>query len=488
MTKQASAKTLMLLVPFLLGGCAPAFGPLVREKCQNDGCTKEQQYAAEAYAYRAKFTTENPDGTLSINYAVLPNAEVARIVKNRLDDLASVLDYKEPLWAAYIEEFGLRPELERQEKIFQALYARLRLIDNYNNFKEYMGERSSYLPQDHGRGYDAARVFVEDVFAAYPFTSDRIENARSSGILKEVERFIWSARRELGRKEQDPAYPDDPNRFIWRPEEVGIEFVGYKVIDMANPRDNYVDYIEGTRLVMTKDGWKKENKPALKLFIPNGGYSAVLIIDKDKEGEIGSLLPDFVERVSRITTGENLATNEIISRLFPMTEEEKRVKPKDPPPIMVEIAPVGKNKVDVWEYKDGGWTVPFKYKTERADNYSVSVKIKGDDQTSHDPTSPNKQVEYFRKMWNGNGSVYENFYPQPPYDQSNIVRVSVSDKRVVMVTNNGDEITGYVTPGTNKFIKDNPYSVEYTESNDVRWLLMDEDGDGKYEKRRQVAR
>ena len=131
--------------------------------------------------------------------------------------------------------------------------------------------------------------------------------------------------------------------------------------------------------------------------------------------------------------------------------------------------------------------MPFRYKNERADNYNVSVKIKGDDQASHDPTSPTKKIEYFRKEWNGNGNVYENFYPQPPYDQSNVVNVSVSGTRVVIVTNNGDEISGYIIPSSDKFIKDVPYSIEYTESQN-RWLLMDEDNDGKYEKRRQIAR
>lgn len=490
MTKrQGVGVVFLLLVPLLWGGCAPAMGPLVREKCQNDGCTKEQQYAAEAYAYRLKLAKENPDGTFSVRYAVLPNNEVARIVKNRLDDLDFVLDYNNPDWAPYIEEFGLRDELEQQKRIFKAGYGRLRLVDLHNDFKEYMGERSSYLLYNHGRGYDVSKVFAEDVFAAYPFTSDRIENARANGMLKEVERFVWSARRELGRKEPDPNDPDDKNKFVWHPDETGIEFISYKIMDTASPRDNSVDYVEGTRLAMKKNGLEKESKPALKLFVPSGGYGAVLVMDKDKEGEIGFLLPDFVEQVSRVTSAQGLVNDSILSRLFQRTEEEeKRFKPtKALPPIVVEIAPVGKNKVDVWEYNNNGWTVPFKYKNERADNYSVSIKLKGEDESGYDPTSPTKQIVYFRKMWNGNGSVYEQFYPQSPYDQANLVRVSVSDKRVVLVTNNGDEITGYVTPGANKFIKDNPYSIEYTES-ETRWLLMDEDNDGKYEKRRQVAR
>jgi len=292
-TRRASVSVFLLLAALLWGGCAPAFGPLVREKCQNDGCTREQQYVAEAYAYRLKFTTENTDGTFSINYAVLPNHMVASIVKNRLDDLDQILNPNNPDWAPYIKEFGLRSELEHQEKIFEALYARLQLVDNFNNFKNYMGERSSYRPPEMDRGYDASKVFVEDVFSAYPFTSDRIEQARASGMLKEVERFVWSARRELGRKDPDPLDPEDQNKFVWRPEEIGVEFISYKIMDTARPRDSNVDYIEGTRLSMTKDGLRHESKPALKLFVPSGNYSAVLVVDKDKEGEIGFLLPDY---------------------------------------------------------------------------------------------------------------------------------------------------------------------------------------------------
>ena len=441
MTKRLDVSVIFLVLVALLfiGGCAPSFGPLVREKCQKDGCTKEQQYLAEAYAYRLKLTKENPDGTFSPNYAVLPNKEVAEIVKNRLDDLNSVLDYKNVDWTKFIEEFNLRPELEREEKVFKALYSRLRLIDNYNNFKEYMGETSPNRPRELDSGYDASLVFVEDVFKAYPFVSDRIEVARAGGNLKEVERFVWSARRELGRKEPDPNYPDDENKFTWRPEEVGVEFVSYKIIDTPSPRDNKVDYVEASRLVMTKDGFKKESKPAFKLFVPASGYYAVLVLDKDRENEIGFLLPDFVEQVSSVVSAESLATDTIISRLFPIEEKEKRIKPKPLPQVIVEIAPVGKNKVDVWEQNVNGWIIPFKYKNERSDNYSVTVKIKGEDNGRHDPSNPNKQIENFSKEWTGNGRVIERFRPKAPFDQSNIVNVAVSGRRVVFVTTDGNE-------------------------------------------------
>lgn len=473
----------------IISGCAPRYANLMRQKGQNEGWTKEQQAVAEHLSYRLKFTKENLDGTFSVNYCVLPNELVAKIVKARIDDLGEVLDYKNPDWAPYIKAFGLRGELEREEKVFKANYNRLRLIDNHNKFRQLMGQISSSRPMETDLCYDASRVFVEDVFATFPFTSDRIEEARKSGKLNEVERILWSAKRAFGRKDQDPSDPDDPNKFVWRAEEIGIEFVSYKILDDPNPRDNNLDYVEGTRFTMTSNGMRRESRPALRLFVPDRSWPAVLVIDKDKEGEVGFALPDSVETVSAtLTTAESLFnTPEIVNSLFPVSLQERRVQPKDPPPVIVDIAPVGRNRIEVWEYNDQGWTVPFRYKNDRADNYYVSVKIKGDENAHFDPSAINKQIEYLKKQWNGGGNVVEYFRSKPPFDQANLVNISVGGNRVVVVTNQGEEITGYVTSGSNRVIQDRPYQVEYTES-EKRWLLADEDNDGKFEKRKQVAR
>ena len=240
---------------------------------------------------------------------------------------------------------------------------------------------------------------------------------------------------------------------------------------------------------MKPDGMHKESKPALKLFVPDRSWPAVLVLDRDKEGDVGFMLPDLVKTFSSsLTSAASLFNSaDIIDNLFPVSEQEKRIRPKDRPPITVDIAPVGRNKVDVWEKNDQGWTIPFRYKNDRFDNYNVTAKIKNDESQYFDPSATNKRIDYLKKEWSGTGNVTEFFRPKAPFDEANIVSISVGGNRILMVTNHGEEVTGYVTTGSNKVIQDKPYQVEYTES-EKRWLLADEDNDGKFEKRKQVAK
>lgn len=482
-------KLLPLLVAISVSSGCATYKSLMLDYGNEKGWTKDKQYAAYHYSPRVNgMLIPDGQGGFTVNSNFLSIKRVAETNKTHLEDLDYVLDYNNSEWAPYIKHFGLREHFERQEEVAKTQYTYLHLAELYQTFKDYMGYRSYYRPRELDEGFNPSSIFVENVTESFPFTSDMVEEARNRGTLREVGRFVWSEKNTLGIKAPDPDDPEDPNKFIWRALDEGIEFVSYKITDTEVPRDNYADYIEGTRLVVTKSGdVKREKGPALKLFVASDGYSSVLVIDKDKEGEIGHILPDFVEKISRVRYAKGLMQESVLSKLFYEPEKQKRIPPKDPPPITVEIAPVGKNKINLWEENAQGWLVPFKYKNERADNFSVAVKIKGDENSHHDPSSPNKQVEYFKKTWTGNGNVAEYFYPQSPFDQSNVLNVSVMDKRVVLVTNDGREVTGYVTPGSNTVIKDNPYSAEYDEG-EKRWLLMDEDGDGKYEKKKQVSR
>lgn len=473
-----------LLLFMGLAGCSITLRSSFNKQCAAEGWSNDECQVYFYYGVRLKFTRENSKGGYDVYYAVMPNQLAASIIKARLDDLDYVLDYKNKDWAKYIKEFGLREELEREEKVFKAIYVRLQLRENHNNFKDYMGESSYSRPRHLDDAYDASKIFVEDVLRAYPFTSAQIDEARANGTLKEIERLVWFSERTLGRKEPDPNDPDDSNKFIWKPVKVGIEFVSYKILDAEQPRDSNAEYVEGTRLEITEDGKsERESKPALRLFVPSNGYGSVLVVDKDREGAIGFLLPDFVEKFARVTSAQNLMTDTVLSMLFYEPEQSKRVPPKDLSPITVEIAPVGKNKVDVWETNLNGWTVPLKYKNELADNYSIDVKVRGSEKEDFD-SSKAKQVEYIKKIWDSNGNVVEHYKPKPPYND-NLLQAQASGKRLVLVMTNGEEESGYVTPGLNKFVQDKPYSIVYTQG-EKRWMIRDEDGDGRYEKKREM--
>jgi len=488
MTKRLIIKiTIIFLMAVTLNGCAPRYRFLVRDKAAAAGWTKEQQAVSEHLSYRLLCTKENSDGTFEINHACLPNETVAKIVKQRLDDLNSVLDYKNQEWAPYLKAFpNLREEAEREEKIFKAVYNRLKLVDFHNQFLNYLGERSSLRPMDLDLGYDDKKVFIEDVFAAYPFTSSHIEEARKNGKLDDIQTVLWFNKMKFDRKEPDPSDPNDPNKFIWQPKETGIELISYKILDGPKPQEKKNDYIEGTRFTISGSSFKRESKPALKIFLPEG-RPAVIVSDYDKEGEIGFAIPDAVENFYvNPETSESLFNGAAIANLFQVTEKERRIPPKDLPPLNIEIAPIGQNKIEIWEEKSQGWTVTLRYKNDRRDNYNIRVKIKDDEKIHFDPTA-SKQIEYFKKEWFGNGNVVEFFKSKPPFDNPSLAAVSINGTKVLLITIQGQDITGNITTGPNIVIQDTPYQIEYTEG-EKRWLIKDENGDGIYEKKRPIAK
>jgi len=478
------APIVIVFLAIISSGCAITLRSSFQDQCKTEGWTNDQCDVAFYHGLRQKFTVENGNGGYEPSYNVLTRELVLRIFDDRLTDLDDLLDYKNKDEAKFLKEFGLRAYLERQEKIFKADRDRLQLVDNHSKFREYMGESSSSRSNHHDR-FNSASVFVEDLAGAYPFVSTQIEQARTNGSLKEIERFTWFANVALGRKEPDPNDPEDQNKFIWKPIKLGVEFVSYKIMDGEQPKDNNVEYIEGTRLEIADNGnVKRESKPSVKVFVSGGGYNSVVVIDKDKEGEIGFSLPDFVENSQRVNSAQGLMTGSLFSKLFYEPQSKNRIPPKDPPPIVVEIAPVGKTKVDVWETNANGWTVPMRYKNDTADNYSVEAKIKNSELDGFDHSKP-KQIEHFKKTWESTGRVVEYFRPKAPYDQANLTTVSVYGKDVRLVTVDGDVIQGVVTPNSNKFLQDKPYEISYIQA-ERRWLIKDEDGDGKYEKKRET--
>ena len=96
-------------------------------------------------------------------------------------------------------------------------------------------------------------------------------------------------------------------------------------------------------------------------------------------------------------------------------------------------------------------------------------------------------MEYIRKLWTGvgDGRVVEYYHLKPPYDQANLSDANVRGNDISIVTVEGEVTQGVITPGSNKWIQDKPYEISYTLANN-RWLIRDEDGDGKYEKKRQI--
>jgi len=482
----------------LLVACAPSYRLKFEEQAKKEGWTKNEVKASYYYSFRVLFGKPNEDGTFGILYSRLPKAEVVKQIDRRLKDLADILNPKNERLNRYIKEFGLGEHFERQEKIFKAIRARMLTAHLHDTFEDllrqrrwYSGKRDKY-GYDHSRGYDLQIFLVGDLGEMFPFKSKLIEEVRQKGWLKEVERSTFEHYRKFDRKEPDPNFPDDPRKFLWQSKKYALEVVKYKImVPGEKPENNFGNYVEVFRL---NDNGRKESAPAIKAFLDGKGSSAVAVIDINKEQEVGFGLPDFVEKISE----SDLISPAMFERLFPNEEKYKRIEPKRPP-IRLEIARVGE-PIDTWEKADSpqGWTVPFSYKREPTpSNYNVRLKFKrkkSDEKTKdHDRL---REIEYVMKEWFSNkesqwviGQVVEYFRPKSPYSEPLVeakVLFGENMKKVQVFLSDGTEKTVFVTPGPNVFIENEPEAVAYTLGK-KRWFLKDEDGDGKYEKRKQIS-
>lgn len=491
-------KLCVLGLALLLPSCAKSYREEFLRRAKAKGWTEAQQYTALHYSYRLLFGRENPDKTYGVLYSRLPLERLVETIDKDLKNIGEVLGYEYPDTVKWVDAFELREYFERQERIYLTRRDRVRTAQLNQEFQEIMGTKSSWghrdeFGYDHSKGYDPKILLLPSPLETYTFDSAIINDAKAKGILEEIERYTVNHKRTLDRKEQDPLYPDDPNQFIWRARQYALEIVKYKLrVEGEKPQDNLGNYVEGYRI---RDDGTKESRPCLRAFLDGRGSYAVAVLDDDIENrDVGFGLPDFVERTSE---GDIMSSN-LIARLFPEDPRWKRVRPYEPP-IRVEIARVGQ-EVELWEKAQDpkGWMVPISYKlASDEDNYNVRLKLKlpKNHQENH---GKHKlfEIEYFVKEWTDGsqynpsaGRVWEYFKPKAPFNEklARLETVASEDtKKVRFVFVDGREDTGYVTPVPNRFIGEKPEAIAFT-LGERRWLIKDEDGDGIYEKKKQIS-
>lgn len=496
-----------------LAGCQPTLQDhFKQDTCDQKKWTDEQCRAAFTRGTRLLFGKENPDkkGEYEVNYGVLNISDVDREIKNLRADIGTALDYNNKGDSKFIDVHNLRPHLEHQEKVLEALDSALQTVSLYSEFQRQTGlsvDYSSYgyNGNSHVDSYDLKKIFgAKDLSLAYPFTSDQIENARKQGKLEEIESIDFKFNRVLDHKIPDPSDPGDPkdeNRFIWRPHSERLSATNYKIWDTKSdpkPENSLGNYIEVYR--MSENG-NKESSPALKIFSPQGNGQGVLVLDSDREGkDPGFGLPDSVETVYISGLRDIIQNQTLLGRIFQEKEKQERIKPQTKP-VFAEIARAGQPAMDMWEKSPdaSGWKLNLKYQNPLKNNYNVHLKLMRDAKNTNGGQPPDivTTIEYISKEWTGGdrftpsiGAVIEFFNPKPPYDKENIAKASVRESENTKMLNfeftDGTLESGIVSSGTNKYIEDEPYAVEYTEGS-TRWRIEKDQGSSVFNKRKQVA-
>ncbi|MDP3710517.1 MAG: hypothetical protein Q8R29_02205 [bacterium] len=481
----------VFLLYLLLISCAPSYRSEFYRRVEEKGYNEQEQESAYYFSFR-QLLGKWENGEFKLVYSVLPKTWVRKQLDSYIKTLEEVVDYKNEEMAKYLKTFGLRGYFEHRLEVFRAIHARVHASELKDTFEELMGMRSWYqsrrdrFGRDHGLGYDPSILLTLDFRKENPFESATVNQARESQILKETEKYILTFHREFDHREPDPNYPDDKNRFVWKPKDYKLVVTKSKILEGVRPQNNFANYLEIRRVGVSEE---LEQYPAVKGFLSGNGSYAVVVIDVDDgKNKTGYGLPDFVEKVEEWY----LTSPAMFERIFPNKEEYKLVEPKLPE-VKVEIAKAGK-EFDFWEYAPDakGWTIPFPYKIPPLlSNYNVRLKFKEGHKA---PDQLAREIEYVLKEWTDGdryrpsiGMVVEYFKPNAPYDK--VFRADVlhqqDTKKVQFIFTDGKSQDGFVGEKS-AFTKDRPELIAYT-LGDTRYLIKDENGDGVYEKRKRVS-
>ena len=512
--------TLIFLPLLILSGCADPYNNIGEREFVQVGWNKARVWAAVAETYQYNFLVANSEGKMEIKYGVLPREEVIKELDKMLTNIDAVLSYRNKEDRQYVDFFGLQKFFEDQEKVLKLTRNRLMAHELYSKFEEMTrGHSNSYHHDpysssgygDYGysagserelaknnpdiktRGY-SYKVYVPlDMVDLFKFRMEKFETAKKEGKLKPIDEGRYLVKRTFAKKRQEPG-KDDPNEFVWLPRVLSLEVEFFKIINEEKVRDNSPDLAEGWRTV---DG-KREAHPCFVLFFING--NGVMVLDTNRQGETGFGLPDHVMMVGGLRSSEEVfSSQQLLTAIFEV-EEGKKIERKKPElkEIAVEFAPVGV-PVDLWEKAPtpDGWRVPFAYKDDLGINFRLALKWeKPHLQSENDPPKLYRKLESVDKRWhNGKGgmsigNVKEHFRPKPPYDVD-LIKAEVltveSERRVLFIMKDGSEERATIVPGSNKYIEDEPFAVEYDEA-DIRWRLEKSKDSKVFDKRRRMAK
>jgi hypothetical protein len=407
--------TLAIIATMFLAACTPPYRQAFEDAGKEKHWTHKQVLAAFAYYDRIGWAREVKEGSgqYVVIYGKVPTSKVDSQIDTVLKDLDSSLDPNNAEMKQYLDTFGLRKDLEHEEEVTEAQKSRVHAAVLENQFEETMGDKPSYGHEaEMSGGYNIRKIFTsKDLSEVFPFKSDEIEGAKKDGSLKPIETLELDLSSQYDHKASDPAHPDDSEAFVWKGKKMSIRLTNYKIVTEEQPQNNKGNYIEGYRVV---DG-KQESKPALKIFFPNTGYGAVVLIDIDREGDAGFGMPDILETVGGLENAQDVIRDgRLLATLFQDKKSEKRVLPPQNL-FKIEISRTDK-PIDPWEKSADadGWIVPYKYASTTGENFNVRIKFKKV-QMPADGAYPDgdhahsmyREIEYIAKEYTKAGKRYD---------------------------------------------------------------------------------
>ena len=502
----------VILVCFFLSGCTKPFVVACREiatqpldKGGQYGWTEEQAKAACADANRFLAGKLSEDKAYwEMDYTkIITTEEVLAYVKDQLRSIDLLLSYKDEKNARDLDFFkGFRQGLEREEKRLRWVEQRLRYVINYNIFVDKVGEPDNgeaikkLMP--YGRkAYSLRLIYPISDLKQLKFTADYVEAAKKDGSLKLIGEFPIVETKEFAEKIPDR---DDPNKFNWKSHYRGWLIKAYKVMPGKDqPTKSNADYIEIFKAKFNKTekngkefvgfekqfavaGFKSRGKDTVNIFVIDYDFDVIQGYSPDK------IFEAFID----IIFGNEIYTNdyvrkEVLEILYnPPIAEGKEYRKKPPEkPLYVEIAKMGEVTASAWE--EGDFSVPFSYAATGPGKFDLLVdivwaKAKTPEEKRIEEEGF-KKIEFFKIAYKkeGNVKVIEYYTPKSEYSQQDIKEGTAYSETFRIRRKGQPEISADI-----KFFADRVKAIDYEYGG--RWYrILDENNDGKFEKRRKIA-
>lgn len=485
------------VIPFFKSCADSAVDPAKEWKYtaqQAGGACDEAQFYADPHQTvlneEKKIRELNPNGVLT--------ADLEKVMQDQAASLDRWLSYQNRGDARFVDWFpGFRKGLELAEAATLYILRRLGYARTYNEFTDVVGELPPEMrPKEVNYFFPAGRKFYS-MRLLYPlaplekisFAAEYLETAKKGGLLKLVDVFEVSSAQEFAKK-----LPNiyDPNDFQWKQDLRGWVVKSYKVLpDKEKPADNIVHYIEIYR--KNRDLSGTESLPASRGFLAAGGSRvSVFVLDYDREGSPGFDSPDKVIRTwADVNTGRDLFANvflreSILDSLYdqPQSNIEDRLYRRKPleQEIYTSIVKMGEAQIDVWE--SGNWNVPFDYRNLTRELALEYVKPKTSEEQRKEELEKVKKIKILVRSFQNDGkkNVIEYWIPRAEYAERDISDSSATGSDTFRIRRRGkQEEVGEI----NYFGK---YRRLIHYSYGGRWFsILDADGDGIFEKKRQIA-
>ncbi|AZU97696.1 hypothetical protein PGDDIFCJ_00066 [Thermus phage YS40_Isch] len=435
-----------LTLALVLTGCALTTPQAFYESSPDNWSDKERKVAF-FYALQ-KENTEITDQGRIIKRDILTFTDILDLIKRMQNDFNYVL--QNPDWVDYLLWTGSNTSVNNTKYAWEALYKCFNAIYIQNELADLL----NIVLDDNYEKYNQKFIFACPTLAEKLKLDDpRVEEAKRSGSLIPNQIVNMDINTPAG--------------------ELSLEIVSYIAVqtEPKTPQEEFERWFAPS--LYSEIFLVGSNVPIVRMYRMSGNSTVynLIVVDTDKPEDYGFGLPDMLLRETFFSPMEFISAK--LQVLMPKPKNLVSLYNYEREPLDVEqiyIIQSSSNKLEVWE-DIGPYSVPVKYKgTPNFSDFEI-------DKNFVDKSGNLRKVKFFRKRFTS-AHVEELYVPKKEFEYVQEIYLEGS-------------LVSVIVPGKPKTTASADYfgNLIYVvyKSADKSYMLWDSDGDGTFDKRKEVV-